>query len=149
MNRLELTSAILREIAIIQERVDFLLKQNLPQNLPPTQFKVLNHLIYTTNTDETVSELASNFHVSLPAMSQVIKQLINKGFVKLHSSTQDARKKTIEITSQGRNAHAQARQHVAVDIKPLANEFKLEFLQSMHDSLHKYRIQFEQSAIKK
>ncbi len=149
MNRLELTSAIFREIGIIQERVDFLLKQNLPQNLPPTQFKVLNHLIYTTNTDETVSELASNSHVSLPAMSQIIKQLINKGFVKLHVRTQDARKKTIEITKKGRNAHDQARQQVAVDIQPLANEFKLNELNTLHQSLHQYRIHFEQTVATK
>ena len=145
MNRLELTGAIFREVGIIQERLDFLLKENLPQNLPPVQFKLLNHLIYTTNTDETVSELADNSHVSLSAMSQIIKQLIKKGYVKLHTRNQDARKKTIEITSQGREAHNLARQLVAMDIQPLANEFTLAFLGSLHASLHQYRIQFEQS----
>ncbi|GAB1268110.1 hypothetical protein NBRC116493_13630 [Aurantivibrio infirmus] len=143
MNRPELSSAIFREIGIIQERVDFMLKKNLPENLPPVQFKVLNHLIYTTNKNETVSELANNSRVSLSAMSQIIKQLIAKGFVKLHVRSQDARQKTIEITNQGRKAHDKARKLVAVDMKPLVNAFTLDFLESLHSSLHEYRIQFE------
>ncbi|MFT4821636.1 MAG: DNA-binding MarR family transcriptional regulator [Candidatus Azotimanducaceae bacterium] len=138
------TIAVFREMAIIQERMDAILKARLPADLPPTQFKLLNHLIFTTNANETASEIARNFHVSLSAMSQVISQLTKKGFVELQIRRQDARKKTIVITEQGRSAHQQASALIDIGIKRFSKKFKLNDMQQLYELSHQFRLCFEE-----
>jgi len=139
MNRLDLTMATLREVAIIQERVDVLLKKNLPAELPAKQFKLLNHLINTTNKDETASEIAHNSQVSLSAMSQIIKQLTLKGYVELQTRKLDTRKKSILISEQGRIAHRNALAKVDMDLKAFSAKFNLEDLQQLFNLSNKFR----------
>ncbi|MEH6559575.1 MAG: MarR family transcriptional regulator [Oceanicoccus sp.] len=143
MNKAKLTTAIFREIGIIHERMDAILKVNLPAELPTTQFKVLNHLTYTKNTDETASELANNSHVSLSAMSQVIKQLTNKGFVELKTRSQDARKKTIIITEQGRSAHQNAIANIDINIKGFSSKLNQADMQKLYKLSNQFRLCFE------
>jgi DNA-binding MarR family transcriptional regulator len=138
------TIAIFREIGIIQERIDAILKVRLPADLPPSQFKLLNHLIFTTNANETASEIARNSHVSLSAMSQVIRQLTKKNFVELQIRRQDARKKTIVITEQGRSAHQQASELVDIGIKSFSEKFKLNDIQRLYELSHQFRLCFEE-----
>ena len=139
MNRLDLTMATLREVAIIQERVDVILKKNLPAELPAKQFKLLNHLINTTNKDETASEIAHNSQVSLSAMSQIIKQLTLKGYVELQTRKLDTRKKSILISEQGRIAHRNALAKVDMDLKAFSAKFNLEDLQQLFNLSNKFR----------
>ncbi|MEH6518140.1 MAG: MarR family transcriptional regulator [Halioglobus sp.] len=143
MEQVKLTLAIFREIGIIQERMDAILKDRLPADLPPTQFKLLNHLIFTTNTNETASELAHNFHVSLSAMSQLITQLTKKGFVNLHTRSQDARKKTIVITELGRDAHQKASATIDIDLNSFSKKFKLTDTQQLYKLSNQFRLFFE------
>jgi len=144
MEKIQLTTAIFREMSIIHERMDAILKVNLPAELPTTQFKLLNHLMYTTNTDETASQLASNSHVSLSAMSQVIKQLSNKGFVELKTRSQDARKKTIIITKLGRRFHQNAIANIDIDIEGFSNKFNQVDMQKLYKLCNKFRLHFEE-----
>ena len=143
MNRLDLTMATFREVAIIQERVEVLLKNNLPADLPAKQFKLLNHLINTTNKDETASDIAHNSQVSLSAMSQIIKQLTIKGYVELQTRELDTRKKNILISEQGRIAHRNALAKVDMDLKAFSAKFGLEDLQQLFNLSNQFRRLFE------
>ena len=144
MDSMTLTAAIFRELGIIQERVDAILKARLPADLPTSQFKLVNHLIFTTNTDETASEIAHNFHVSLSAMSQIIKQLRQKGFVDVHLRKQDARKKTLFITDLGRSAHQQAVGDIDIDISGFSKKFSLTELQQLYALNKQFCLSFEE-----
>lgn len=143
MNKTKLATAIFREIGIIHERMDAILRDKLPAELPAAQFKLLNHLLYTSNTNETATELATNFHVSLSAMSQIIKQLNKKGFVDLQTRRQDARKKTITITELGRCAHQNALTKIDLDIKHFSNKFRQIDMQQLLELSHQFRVYFE------
>ncbi|MFT5579268.1 MAG: DNA-binding MarR family transcriptional regulator [Paraglaciecola psychrophila] len=144
MDSMTLTAAIFRELGIIQERVDAILKARLHADLPTSQFKLLNHLIFTTNTDETASEIAHNFHVSLSAMSQIIKQLRQKGFVDVHPRKQDTRKKNLFITDLGRSAHQQAIADIDIDISGFSEKFSLTELQQLYALNKQFRLSFEE-----
>ena len=146
MNRNELATQIFREIGIIQERVDAILKNNLPSDLPPAQFKLLNHLMYTTNRDETASDLAKNSHISLSAMSQIIKQLLKKQYIRLDIRDYDARKKTITITEQGRQIHQQSLENLSPKTKHFASLLKLADAQHLFESLRHFRQLFEEQS---
>jgi DNA-binding MarR family transcriptional regulator len=143
MNKTELTTAIFREIGIIHERMDAILRDKLPAELPASQFKLLNHLLYTSNANETATELANNSHVSLSAMSQIIKQLNKKGFVDLQTRSQDARKKTIIITPLGRSAHQNAIAKIDLGIKSFSNKFNQNDMQQLYELGRQFRVVFE------
>ena len=118
----------------------------LPASFPPAQFKLLNHLAYTTNIDETPSQLAVNSHVSLSAMSQIIKQLLGKGYVSLRPFERDSRKKAVCITDEGRHAHDRAIAQVGSSVAPLSTRFSTRDLAQLHELLHSFRCQFEEVA---
>lgn len=142
----QLTNAIFREVAIIHERMDIILKQNLPADLPASQFKLLNHLIYTTNANETASELAQKSHVSLSAMSQIIKQLTNKGYASLQLRDHDARQKKIIITEKGRIAHEHALKLIDIDLNSFASNFDPTDMQQLFNLINHFRQVFNQHA---
>ena len=144
MNRLELVLATFREFGIVQERVDAIFKKKLPTDLPTAQFKLLNHLVNTTNKDEMVSDIAKNSHVTLSAMSQVIKQAKKNGLVNLVSQQQDARKKSVVLTEQGRRAHQSALEHFDIDLKALADNFSAAQLEQLYRLSNQFRTVFEQ-----
>lgn len=143
MSRLELTTSVFREFGIIQERVEAIFKGRLPADLPSAQFKLLNHLIYTTNQHEAVSDLAKHSHVSLPAMSQVIKQLRTKGYVELKEHREDTRKKTVLITKAGRLSHNNALKSIDINLEEFSKKFSIKDMQKLYELSHKFRCTFE------
>ncbi len=143
MNRLEQVTAIFREFGIVQERVDAILKKTLPAHLPSAQFKLLNHLIYTTNQNETASDLAANSHVSLSAMSQVIKQVRLKGYIELQLQEYDTRKKKITITEAGLQAHREAIVALDSNFEGLAKSFSSDELATLLRLSKQFRCEFE------
>jgi len=143
MNQLELMTAVFREYGIVQERVEAIFKKHLPDDLPAAQFKLLNHLIYTTNKNETASDIAQNSHVSLSAMSQVIKHLRLKGYVELQAQENDTRKKMILITEPGRKAHTEALLGIDIDIEGFSKKFSLQDLENLYKLSHRFRCEFE------
>jgi len=143
MNRLEQVTAIFREFGIVQERVEAILKKKLPAHLPSAQFKLLNHLIYTTNQNETASDLAVNSHVSLSAMSQVIKQVRLKGYIELQLQEYDTRKKKITITEAGLQAHREAIIGLDSNLEGLAKSFSSEDLATLYRLSKQFRCEFE------
>lgn len=143
MNRIEQVTAIFREFGIVQERADAILKKQLPADLPTAQFKLLNHLIYTTNQNETASDIAANSHVSLSAMSQVIKQVRLKGYVELQPQEHDSRKKKITITDAGHQVHQEAILSLDSNLKGLASSFSAGDLATLYRLSHQFRCEFE------
>ncbi len=143
MNRLNQVTAIFREFGIVQERAEAILKKNLPVNLPTAQFKLLNHLIYTTNQNETASDIAANSHVSLSAMSQVIKQVRLKGYVQITPQEHDTRKKKITITQAGHQAHQEAIVGLDTNLEGLAKSFSSDDLATLYRLSKQFRCEFE------
>lgn len=136
-------TAIFREFGIVQERVEAIYKKKLPVDLPAAQFKLLNHLIFTTNKNETASEIATNSHVSLSAMSQVIKQLRLKGYVELQPQEHDTRRKKILITEAGHKACQQALGNLDIDLKSFAKRFSSDDLATLYRLCNQFRCEFE------
>ena len=143
MNQLEKITAIFREFGIVQERVDAIFKNKLPAHLPTAQFKLLNHLIYTTNKNETASEIATNSHVSLSAMSQVIRQVRLKGYLQLRPQEHDTRKKEILITEAGRQVHQEALISLDSNLEGFANRFSSDDLEKLYLLINQFRCEFE------
>lgn len=66
-----------------------------------TQIKLL-HNLEDTSRALTLKEAAELVHVSLPAASRTVDDLVRRGFVLRHEDVEDRRMKRVELTEPGR-----------------------------------------------
>jgi DNA-binding MarR family transcriptional regulator len=67
-----------------------------------TQVKLLHHL-EDQPRELTLKQAAELVHVSLPAASRMVDDLVRRGFVERHEDVDDRRMKRVSITAQGRS----------------------------------------------
>jgi DNA-binding MarR family transcriptional regulator len=66
-----------------------------------TQIKLLHHLD-DASRELTLGEAAELVHVSLPAASRLVDDLVRRGFVERNEDTEDRRMKRVRLTNAGR-----------------------------------------------
>jgi DNA-binding MarR family transcriptional regulator len=66
-----------------------------------TQIKLLHHLEDTT-AELSLKRAAELVHVSLPAASRMVDDLVRRGFVERHEDAEDRRMKRVSVTEAGR-----------------------------------------------
>jgi DNA-binding MarR family transcriptional regulator len=67
-----------------------------------TQIKLLHHL-EDQDRELTLKEGAQLVHVSLPAASRMVDDLVRRGFVERHEDVEDRRMKRVRLTDDGRS----------------------------------------------
>jgi DNA-binding MarR family transcriptional regulator len=67
-----------------------------------TQIKLLHHLEDSSH-ELTLKEGAELVHVSLPAASRMVDDLVNRGYVERHEDADDRRMKRVSLTDEGRS----------------------------------------------
>jgi DNA-binding MarR family transcriptional regulator len=67
-----------------------------------TQIKLLHHL-EDASRDLTLKEGAELVHVSLPAASRLVDDLVRRGFVERNEDVEDRRMKRVRLTVSGRS----------------------------------------------
>ena len=65
-----------------------------------TQIKLLHHLD-DASTELTLKEAAESVHVSLPAASRMVDDLVRRGFVVRNEDAEDRRMKRVRLTPDG------------------------------------------------
>jgi DNA-binding MarR family transcriptional regulator len=65
-----------------------------------TQIKLLHHL-EDVSFELTLKEAAEFVHVSLPAASRLVDDLVRRGFVERHEDVEDRRMKRVRLTQDG------------------------------------------------
>lgn len=92
---------VLNEISIIAQLSENHFARLLPEGLTVAQFGVLNHLL-RLEREETVSQLASAFQVSVPTMSSTVRKLEDKAFIAFKEEPTDRRVKRVTVTAAGK-----------------------------------------------
>ena len=114
-----------RKIVVALERISeafrvLLWNESKENALSPIQIQSLIFLLFHTADKCTISYLAKEFNLSKPTMSDSIKVLVQKGFVKKIADTEDSRSYHIALTPTGKRI-AEKSANFALDIeKPLA-----------------------------
>ncbi len=96
-----------REISILEHLTRNRMEQVLPDGMKAPHFAVLSHLI-TTQSKETPAELASNFQVTRPTMTNTLQRLDAKKYINIAPDPKDGRGKLVWITSEGEQAFFKA-----------------------------------------
>lgn len=107
---------LLREVRIIDDAARTRLLEVLPAGLSEQQFALLDHLVNTSNRNETPSDLARVFRVSRPAMTQLLGRMRRAGLVALRSVANDGRMRVVTITNAGRARRDEVFASLAADL---------------------------------
>lgn len=110
------------EISIISQLATAMFEQQLPHELTTSQFSVLNWFV-RVDTQATPTRLARAFQVTGGAMTNTLKKLEAKGFVRVQPDASSGRQKLVTMTPAGRSA----RDESIAAIEPLLSEFAREF----------------------
>lgn len=114
--------ALFNEIGIISQLANRVFEDHLPDGLTISQFSVLNWFV-RVDTEATPSRLATAFQVTGGAMTNTLKRLEAKGYVKVEPDANSGRQKRVTMTATGREARDQAIAAVA----PVMSEFGAAF----------------------
>lgn len=79
-----------------------LLDKSKLYNLSPIQIQVLIFIAYHSIEKTTVSYLSNEFNLTKPTISDTIKTLEQKKYIKKHIDQKDTRSYTIELTESGK-----------------------------------------------
>lgn len=143
MRRDEILQLLFREIRIIDDAARVSLLDALPKGLSEAQFGVLSHLQFTTNRDETPGDLARVFHVSRPAMTQLLGRLVRQQLVALRPSDSDGRVRHVTLTDAGRAAHGAVFETLGADLEAIAGTLRKRDLEALLGDLKQFRTAVE------
>ncbi len=121
-NNLEEVFSFFNELNIISQLSTALFEQRLPDGLTTSQFSVLNWFV-RVDDEATPGRLAKAFQVTGGAMTNTLKKLEAKGFIKVEQDASSARQKRVTITKAG----LASRQRAIESSMPLMAEFAGDF----------------------
>ena len=87
-------------------------ERSLPDGMTAAQYGVINRLV-RTGADETITDLARAFRVTQPTMSSTVRQLEDKGYVRLQPAAHDGRQKLVSVTASARRMRERTIENLA------------------------------------
>lgn len=133
---------VLMEISITAALANRTFARHLPDGLTEAQFGVLNHLI-RHDRSETPSRLAAAFRVSRPTMTSTVRRMHAKGLVSLETNPEDARRKCVIVTLEGRELRACALAGLAPYFSELESVMNANTAESLLPDLRRIRLFFD------
>lgn len=93
--------AFFNEVGIINQLSTALFAKTLPDNVHPSHFSILNHLV-RTGDGKTPIRIAGAMQVTKMTMTHSLKVLTERGFIETRPNPDDARGKLVFLTPEGR-----------------------------------------------
>ncbi|WP_341216326.1 MarR family winged helix-turn-helix transcriptional regulator [uncultured Wocania sp.] len=114
--------------------------------LSPIQIQILIFINYHKVEFCNVSHLAKEFNVTKPTISDAVKVLVNKGFIKKVYSTSDSRSYAIQLSDSGK-AIVSETENFAHPLKKQLNGIENEDLDSTFKTLSKFIYKLNQIGV--
>ncbi|MFT7560275.1 MAG: DNA-binding MarR family transcriptional regulator [Flavobacteriales bacterium] len=108
-----------REIFILEQLSRNRMERVLPGSMKVSHFGVLNHL-KGAQGQRSPAELAENFQVTRPTMTNTLQKLDKAKFVNIVADPDDGRGKMVSISEAGEQALLEAIAALASDFKDIA-----------------------------
>jgi DNA-binding MarR family transcriptional regulator len=100
-----------------------------------TQIKLLHHLEDQQPRELTLKEAAELVHVSLPAASRLVDDLVRRGFAQRREDLEDRRMKRVCLTDRGRAVTRRLNAARLSGLKQFANTLSIPERHSLADAL--------------
>lgn len=116
-----------------------------PDLMTASEYRLLHHVIglEKKNERQTISQVAQDLSFSNAAVSRVIKQLLEKGWLQREKLAQDRRNGVIKISPEGLNAYNETQeklnQHIEIDFDGIDRQELEDFINLGQKILEKIR----------
>lgn len=132
------------EIGIIDQLARNRVERVLSHGLTLSQFSVLNHLV-RLGDGRSPLDIATAFQVTKGAMTNTLKKLEGKGFVRLRANPDDGRAKLVMLTTKGRNARGQALKAMAPVFEEAGRLLPMKDIERLLPLLQKVRAALDEA----
>ncbi|HFB55283.1 MAG TPA: MarR family transcriptional regulator [Hellea balneolensis] len=122
------------EVGIIHQLASAAMRQNLPKPLSEAQFQVLVHLSRVPNVNSPTG-MTTAFQVTKGTMTHTLKLLQKNGFVRIRHNSQDGRKKSVHMTSEGEKILIKTITELRPNFEMLADKMSHDDLDTLLDIL--------------
>lgn len=129
VDRSELIYETLSAISVLQQLLTSRTSQLVGSELPVPQFAMLNYF-QRMNCELTVTDLAHAFQSPQPGITKTVQKLLAKNYLRASADAGDRRRKILQITEMGRDAHRNAVQKLAPDAFALFEDWTFDEMQS-------------------
>ncbi len=126
------------EVSIIENLSRTQMEKVLPNNMKPSHFSVLNHLV-RLGKKESPADLAAIFQVARPSMTNTIQKLEKRKYITIEPDPLDGRGKLVIITDLGKIAHQHAVIALAAGFSSLPEDLGEDLFISVLPALQKIR----------
>jgi DNA-binding MarR family transcriptional regulator len=135
---------VLTSFGIISQLMEERARRVLPPDLPRPLFSILNHMIRLGN-DKTVTDLARAFQAPQPGMTKSVQKLLDRGYLRAHTDSADARRKRLFITESGEKAHFDALNALGPDADFVFDDWLNEDLQALQTQVFRLRRRLDEN----
>lgn len=132
------------EVGIINQLSSNRAERCLPHGLTMSQFSVLNHFARGLPPKSPL-ELANAFQVTKGAMTNTLKQLGNKGFVKVVGNEEDKRAKIVSISEEGLSAFADAQKSLMIAFSDFVSAMDEQDIANLLPGLEAVRVWLDEN----
>ena len=126
--------AFFNEIGIIGQLSSSLFAKTLPDNVHPSHFSILNHLV-RLGDGKTPIRIAEAMQVTKMTMTHSLKVLTEKGFIDVRPNPDDARGKLVFLTEMGRAFRDRAIADVTAEFQDLLTAEQVALMAELRPSL--------------
>jgi DNA-binding MarR family transcriptional regulator len=133
----------LNEIGIIAQLAGAAFEKVMPGTMTLPQFSVLNHLS-RLGGDRTPLQIANAMQVTKGAMTNTLGHLERAAWITVRPDTSDGRAKRVDLTDQGRSAHAEAIRALAPELAWLSGVIAPDLIASATPLLEQMRKALDQ-----
>lgn len=125
VDRSELIYETLSAISVLQQLLTSRTSQLVGSELPVPQFAMLNYF-QRMDCELTVTDLAHAFQSPQPGITKTVQKLLAKKYLVASADAGDRRRKILQITQAGREAHRNAVQKLAPDAFALFEDWTFD-----------------------
>lgn len=137
-DRSELIYETLSAISVLQQLLASRTSHLVGSDLPVPQFTMLNYF-HRMRSELTVTELAHAFQAPQPGITKTVQKLLSKGYLSARSDVGDRRRKILQITDAGLEAHLNAVRKLAPDAIALFDGWTFEEMQTFNQQVDRLK----------
>lgn len=138
---LSLDFQIINWIGIIEQLTAEKSRQLLEgTDVPPPQFKLLNHFSHRPDEGKTVTQIATAMQQPQPGVTKTVAKMVLKQYLREESNPDDGRSKILFLTDTGKAAHLMARTRLITGMSRTFDGWKVADKKQFFEHLDRLKI---------
>lgn len=135
---------IINWIGIIEQLTSAKSRQLLEgTDVPPPQFKLLNHFSHAPEQGKKVTQIAAAMQQPQPGITKTVAKMVQKNHLREEVNPKDGRSKILFLTETGKAAHQIAKERLINGISGTFDDWTITEKQDLFRLLDRLKIYFD------